>query len=242
MKKLLAATFTAFFFVGLTTSAQGADATSASKTLSSFGASVSLGSSHKSQLKQLVTSVPSAKVVSCVGYRSSNTKSAELQKIEARTLASCDYIKAQLPSIVTDVSVVASSSKSLVGKIVVTLLANFAPSELISLSKHDPANVSKIAKSKMTEYLVSVANQTKVSYAIKSGSKVTADQISKEKQRIEKSTLFWSVIYSGAPTVFVYSGRDADWMVQQLVDLGNKSHSQMIKDGYWQKLESACSL
>lgn len=235
MRKLAAGLFSVVFLLGLASPANAAEAKQETKTLSGFGVSTKLSTSHKAQLKKLVNSNSSATEATCVGYRLKSTSASEVRKIQSRAKAACDYSKQILPNLATQVSLKLSSSKTMAGRVQVTLVTPAGPIESIDLKSYDPAVVSETALAKVNEYLASAAGQAKITYTLKAGKNVSADQIAKEKERIEKSTLFWAAIYSGSPTVFVYSGADVDWMVGELNALGNFFHDNLIRNDHWKR-------
>ena len=205
------------------------------QTISGFSSTGKLTTAAQQQLRNLAKKNPAATAAECVGFYAASAKASDIKRAETRAAAACSFAKRVQTQITTSSSTKIATSKSMVGKVTISLMAAAKPVQSIDLARFDPTKVSATALAKVNEYLATVPKDRRISYTLKSGAGVSEDQVATEKQRIEKSTAFWSSIYSNQPTVFLYTGKDADWMVGELNALGNTFHDNLVRNEQWRK-------
>jgi len=109
------------------------------------------------------------------------------------------------------------------------------PAPAIDLDSYDPSVVSSTARERVDEYLLRVSDNAPIKFSIIAGPSIPDTQIELERSRVIKSAQFWSSMYDFEPTIFVYGGDDAEWMVSQLNARGNYFHDNLIKGSFWEK-------
>ena len=99
------------------------DFTSSNKTLTSFSASTTkLTTKQRSELKSLVSANSSAESAACTGLVPKGATKASITTARTRAKASCDYVNVLEPFIRTSVTTKVTTNRSLVGRVIVTLL------------------------------------------------------------------------------------------------------------------------
>ena len=99
------------------------DFTSSNKTLTSFSASTTkLTTKQRSELKSLVSNNSSAESAACTGLVAKGATKASITTARTRAKASCDYVNVLEPFIRTSVTTKVTTNRSLVGRVIVTLL------------------------------------------------------------------------------------------------------------------------
>jgi hypothetical protein len=100
-----------------------ADFTSSNKTLTSFSASTTkLTTKQRSELKSLVGDNSSAESAACTGLVAKGATKASITTARTRAKASCDYVNVLEPYLRTSVTTKVTTNRSLVGRVIVTLL------------------------------------------------------------------------------------------------------------------------
>lgn len=206
------------------------------KTLSSYaGKTTSLTSSQKAQVKAAVEANPNAEKFICTGIRFASAPMSENITVRARAKAACAYAKELNPELSTWFQNKPTNARSYAGKVLLTVKTATGPLPAISLSDYNPAVVTATAYERIDEYLASISTNDPIEFEIKPGPSIPKEQVELESKRIRKSAQFWAAFYDHNPFVFVYSGEDADWMVDQLHAMGNTFHDDLVKGDFWKK-------
>lgn len=123
MKKALVIFFAltlAFFGIA---PAQSADSTfkTSTRTLTAFKSGSKLSAAQMSQVRQLVETNPGAESLTCTGLRLKSASKAQVSLAKARAKSACDYAKTLNPSLAISSSDKATSSRSVAGKVMLTI-------------------------------------------------------------------------------------------------------------------------
>jgi hypothetical protein len=238
MKKLLALVASTILVVSFATPAQSAGAkyTVYQKTLATFSSSATtLTSQQKAQVRATVEANPDAEKFICTGIRYYSQPMSINIMVRKRAKAACEYAKQLNPELSTWFQNKPTQARSYAGKVLLTVKTPDLPAPAIDLDSYDPSVVSSTARERVDEYLLRVSDNAPIKFSIIAGPSIPDTQIELERSRVIKSAQFWSSMYDFEPTIFVYGGGDAEWMVSQLNARGNYFHDNLIKSSFWEK-------
>jgi len=200
------------------------------RTLATFaGDLVTLTPQQRAQIKAAVDDNPNAEKFICTGIRFETQPMSVNIMVRQRAKAACDYAKSLNPNLSTWFQNKPTKARSFAGKVLLTVKTASTPPANIDLNSYNPAVITNTSLARVNEYYELVKNNSPISYELIAAPNVTSGQVATERNRIAKSTIFWSALYSSKPISFLYSGSDGEWMQAELIKLGDRFHGDLVR-------------
>ena len=203
------------------------------KTLATFSSTATgLTATQKLQVKSAVDSNPDAEKFVCTGIRYFSQPMSVNIMVRMRAKAACDYAKQLNPNLSTWYQNKPTQAQSYAGKVLLTVKTSLAPQSFESYSAH---RISKLAFDSVASGVEARSKPAEENFEIVTGPSVTAEQLELETLRLENSLRFWSETFTQPFTAYLYTGQDADWLAEKLVQLGNSDLANLVKSNYWRE-------